>query len=201
MKNLKSLVFVSALLVVFQIPALAQYSRFVPMQRNTISASIGGGLIMSEIQTPGNTYSTKGGLDWRVEYTHTFKNGIGFGAQYSGFHTGFDEGFDADITYIAPQFVYRIQVKSVIFSAGAGIGYANYKESAQQGNASLSTSGVGLNFNGGVEFMVSKNVGIGATIGSVNVFTDNTYDSPYNNDSALNGFARINILGGIRFYF
>ncbi|GEM_PF-4998021 len=96
--------------------------RFVPAQRNTISADIGSGWIFSDIFRPKRYHHTKNGLDWKVEYNHIFKIGIGIGMQYAGFRTEFEDNLSINLSYIAPQFVYRFKLNSFILKAGIGTG-------------------------------------------------------------------------------
>lgn len=122
---------------------------------NTIGMDVGIGHVYSKIYTPYGTYSGKNGVDWKLEYNRVYGNGIGFGLQYSGFKAGFSEGGYMLLTYITLSFIGRVKLSDAwILKYGVGIGYFGYNDS---GKSTL--SGVGIDTNVGVEYMLSKHVG------------------------------------------
>lgn len=163
---------------------------------NTVSLNIGYGYIYSSIYTPSQTYKGKSGLDWKLEYNWVHRSGMGFGLQYSGFRAIFpEEGYMA-LIYIAPSFIGRTKCADAwILRYGVGIGYFGYVDLLYE-----TLSGVGCDVSLGVEYMVSKHVGLGIDLQSV-------YGSLPEQDGVKlakdehSGISRINIQGGVRIYF
>lgn len=163
---------------------------------HTISFSYGYGYVYSQIETPNKTYKGKSGADWKLEYNWVHRTGFGFGLQYSGFRTDFPiEGYMA-LTYIAPSFIGRIKVGDAwILKYGIGMGYFRYNDSGYE-----TLSGLGVDVSVGAEYMVSKNVGLGIDLQSI------SGNLPEQSEILLDankrsGIARINIQGGVKFYF
>lgn len=163
---------------------------------NTISLDAGIGRVYSKIYTPYRTYNGKNGVDWKLEYNRVYRNGIGFGLQYSGFRAGFSEGGYMLLTYIAPSFIGRVKLSDVwMLKYGVGIGYFAYSDSGKS-----VYSGVGFDINVGVEYMISKHVGLGIEAQSLSSYLQQQAEVELGEDEH-SGISRINIKGGIRFYF
>lgn len=162
---------------------------------NTIGLDVGIGCVYSKIYTPYRTYNGKNGLDWKLEYNRVYRNGLGFGLQYSGFRTSFSEGGYMLLTYIAPSFIGRVKLADAwILKYGIGIGYFGYSDSGDI------LSGVGLDVNIGAEYMVSKHVGLGVEVQSLSSYLSRQEGVTLGEDEH-SGISRINIKGGVRFYF
>ena len=103
------------------------------------------------------------------------------------------------IHYIAPEFVARQRVgRRWLFRESAGIGYGRYI----RGYAGLTGSrgGVGIHESVSAEFMLTRFLGLGVTVGGQWLIVD----SPDVDDGAelnLAGIFRVQLGGGIRFYF
>lgn len=163
---------------------------------NTISLDVGFGYVYSKIYTPYRTYNGKSGVDWKLEYDRVYRNGIGFGLQYSGFRANFSEGGYMLLTYIAPSFIGRVKLADAwILKFGIGIGYFGYSDSGES-----TLSGVGLDMNAGVEYMLGKHVGLGIELQSMSSYLPEQVEVTLGEDEH-SGISRINIKGGIRFYF
>lgn len=165
--------------------------------KNIISADIGYGIVTSKIYTLNKTYNVKGGLEWRLQYERTGKKYLGFSLQYTGFRTTFVTGEEILTTYLAPSIIYRIRMQKWIVKMGAGLGYFGCKADAGYGREN--NSGMGINLDVGIEYMLSKHIGLGFSIDWIEgcFFKENFYMEP----NEVSGLFRVNILGGIRFYF
>ncbi|BEG98029.1 hypothetical protein [Bacteroides sedimenti] len=186
--------------------------RIVP--RNTFSASVGYAYIYSDIYNDGDGFSSavasqlRSGTDWRFEYEHSFKSGWGVGIIYSGFRSSvsFYGGSDSfNSTYIAPFVSGRWMVGDKWMLAGKyGIGYFRHDEKASNGY-NMWASGVGISVDFGAEYMLTKHLGIGLSIGAVTSqlgdMKDNLGNVYSSTEDNANGIARITILPGFRFYF
>lgn len=161
---------------------------------NTLTISVGPGYVTSEIYTPDRTYKGKAGLEWKAEYNRIFKNGMGFGLQYSGFRANFEQDIYMSISYFAPSFIGRKKLgESWIIKYGVGMGLFLYNDSGFETHA-----GFGMDVNFGGEYMVSKSVGIGLEVQAISGSISRQEQLP---DDVKSGIARINMQGGIRFYF
>lgn len=162
---------------------------------NTVGLDVGIGYVYSKIYTPYRTYRGKSGVDWKLEYNRVYRNGLGFGLQYSGFRTNFLGGGYMLLAYIAPSFIGRVKLSDVwILKYGIGIGYFGYSDSGDI------LSGVGLDVNIGAEYMVSKHVGLGIEVQSLSSYLSGQEGVTLGEDEH-SGISRINIKGGVRFYF
>lgn len=163
---------------------------------HTIGMDVGIGRVYSKIYTPFRTYSGKSGVDWKLEYNRVYRNGLGFGLQYSGFRANFSEGGYMLLTYIAPSFIGRVKLSDAwILKYGVGIGYFGYNDSGES-----TLSGVGIDVNVGVEYMIGKHVGLGIEAQSLSSYLPEQAEVALGEDEH-SGISRINIKGGIRFYF
>lgn len=158
-----------------------------------IEAEIGYGWIFSDLYSPrGDKMSNPGGLEWKLELDHIYGKGVGFGLQYSGFTNSSYE--DMMLSYIAPQFVGRMQIRNWALKAGIGIGLGVYKDNE------ITCCGFGSNCSLGVEYMLTEKIGLGVTFNTLGIRLPKQ-DNSFLDEDQINGIQRINILGGFRFYF
>lgn len=161
---------------------------------NTIEVSLGPGWITSEILGANDKkIDLKSGLEWKLSYEHIWNKGLGIGLQYSSYKVSFPEG-DIKLSYIAPEFTGRIKADKWILKYGVGIGLALYSDPYYK------TEGVGVSLSFGAEYMVSKNIGLGIT---TNYITSSlpSQNKANKKEDERSGINRINLLGGLRFYF
>lgn len=171
--------------------------------QHTFFANAGYTAIMSTIYLrESSSGSLNEGLDVTAGYNWTSRRGLGVGVIYSGsFISAERKGFErtSRIHYIAPEFVARQRVgRRWLFRESAGIGYGRYI----RGYAGLTGSrgGVGIHESASAEFMLTRFLGLGVTVGGQWLIVD----SPDVDDGAelnLVGIFRFQIGGGIRFYF
>lgn len=177
---------------------IKRYERTINNPKNIFNANIGYGIVTSKIVTYRQEYKNKGGFTADLSYQHFWKL-IGVGADFNYFHTSFDEGFDLDLLFIGPNVGLGLKLGNkwrydVILS----LGYGNYKES--QWGLSYSEGGFAGKFGMNLEYMCSKNIGIGIKINafSMNLKEPEGYKV---NEDEFYGVRRTDLLGGIRFYF
>lgn len=179
---------------------------------NTFSANIGYGHIFSDIYVAdGNSLNgipQRNGVDWRLQYDHTFSSGLGIGILYSGFRSsgwvfGTEDTFLEN--YIAPVLSGRWKVADKLIMKGEfGIGYYRHDENAGNGYH-LWADGTGLNLDLGLEYMVTPHFGLGMSAGLLSGSVGNMKDnrghaySSYSCDT--NGVVRYTLLTGFRYYF
>ena len=142
------------------------------------------------------------GYDISAGYNWTSRRGVGVGVVYSGaFISAQRGGFErtSRIHYIAPEFVARQRVgRRWLFRESAGIGYGRYIRS--YAGLTGSRGGVGIHESVSAEFMLTRFLGLGVTVGGQWLIVD----SPDVDDGAelnLAGIFRVQLGGGIRFYF
>ena len=151
----------------------------------------------------------KPGISALVEYEHIFKSGWGFGLNtiyndtryFNGLRNNTKKNLALRQFYIGPSVVRRSIISDRWLVEGAfGMGYA-YTD----GDITDGISGVGFMAKGGVEYLLSRHVGIGAELNDVIVLTgfeDEYLKKVFPKDySGMNGTVRFDIALGIRFYF
>ena len=171
--------------------------------QHTFFANAGYTAILSTIYLrESSSGSLNEGLEITAGYNWTSRRGLGVGVVYSGgFISAQRGGFErtSRIHYIAPEFVARQRVgRRWLFRESAGIGYGRYI----RGYAGLTGSrgGVGIHESVSAEFMLTRFLGLGVTVGGQWLIVD----SPDVDDGAelnLAGIFRVQLGGGIRFYF
>lgn len=152
--------------------------------------------------TQSSSGSLNEGLDIWAGYNWTSRRGFGAGILYSGaFISAERDGFTrrSRLHYIAPEFVARQRVgRRWLFRESAGIGLGGYVRSYrdQQG----CRWGVGIHETVSAEYMLTRHLGLGASIGAQWLIVE----SPDVDDGwelSLAGIFRFQFGGGLRFYF
>lgn len=170
-------------------------------QHHTIYANLNYGRIISTVyMVEGASGNPKNGFSWQLGYEWTAKAGIGAGLMYNGFKSSFymyDIKCNVNLTYIAPQIVYKKYYDTWAFEAKAGVGYFSYKESATSVSGSM--SGLGYNLHLGIEYLVAEHVGIGASIGYIEGSLPEQREATEHNKRT--GMSTLNIGAGVRFHF
>lgn len=161
---------------------------------NSFEASIGYGWITSKLyDVDGRELDSKGGMEWKLAYRHLWKNGWGAGLLYSGYKKSFVGG-DINLSYIAPECSWGARSKKWILRGGIGAGLFVYHEPGY----SVSSLGIHVSFN--VEYMVADHWGLGFSANTVSASLPKQ-DNVVLKDNERNGIARLNILGGVHYYF
>ena len=167
---------------------------------HTLSLNAGPAWITSKVYVPsGYSYkekSWKTGLEMTAEYNCVFSSGFGFGITYARNHTSYGNGYDMNLNYIGPSFVMAGNLTPKWRGKlDVGIGYANMETDGE------TEGGLGVKSAAGMEYLLSKNIGIGAELMSVSTwFGEREGDYPGDDDD-LNGITRIGVTVGMRIYF
>jgi len=191
-----------------------QSSPSFEMPSDIIKLSGGLSLILSNVYLENQFENKVMRSNWRpgisalLEYEHIFKSGWGFGLNVIYNDTRYKNTYKNSAkknlalrqVYLGPSVVrrnligYRWLVEGVF-----GIGYSHLGGDFLDG-----TSGLGFMLKGGVEYMLSKHVGIGVEMNDVIAITGENNDDlmkKYSEDNSWSGSFRIDFAAGIRFYF
>lgn len=165
---------------------------------NFFKASAGPSWITTRFVTPWHEYKGKVGFEYALQYQHVFRI-LGFGIDLLNYSTSFPEGFDVKLLYVGPSMVvkYRIGGKWLL-DAAFGLGYSRYKESA--GRFSATEGALGVMGELGVEYMLSKHVGLGIQTNILSMRMKEPEGVDLGDDTYY-GLGRMNLLGGLRVYF
>lgn len=184
----------------------------------TLLINAGYAFITSKYIVPdGYSGNPKNGLDVNAALQWTWKSGLGVGVRYSGYYTSATDNsltirpdgtprrkstkLNIRLHYFAPEFVLRQQVgRKWIFHESVGIGYARYTEGI--GNLTNGIGGLGYHVELGMEYKLSKSVGIGISVGGYGArFSGlDRFVEAYEKNSHA-GISRISLNGGMRFHF
>lgn len=177
---------------------IKRYERASNNPKNIISANIGYGIVTSKIVIDRHEYKTKGGLSADLTYQH-FWRWFGVGADFNYFYTSFDEGLDMNLLYIGPNVGISAKFgEKWRYEATLSLGYGNYKESMW--GLSYSEGGFAGRLGLNLEYMCSKNIGIGIKINAFSM--DLKEPEGYKGDKDdFYGIRRTDFFGGLRFYF
>ena len=159
---------------------------------NTFYAYIGYGRIMSQLHmAEGVKGNPRNGLFWQFGYDWTSKLGIGAGMMYNGFrstyeHNGYRE--KSEIFYLAPQIVLKTYVRRWIIDWKMGLGLFTYNYPTHETESS--DDGFGYNLHFGAEYVLSRIIGISASIGltkgNIRIYDEMGYINMITAISALN---------------
>lgn len=184
----------------------------------TLLLDAGYGIMTSEYLVPGNSSGNpKRGLDAGVTLRWIWRPGLGLGIRYAGYYSSVtlhshwqtsdgqfrkkEDKYLIRLHYVAPEFVLRQKAGDKwLFSEAFGVGYVRYSEVLD--NYSTGIGGVGFHMNLGVEYKLSQHVGLGASFGVYNArFSAMDKIAEKVDKDAKGGITRVNVNGGLRFYF
>lgn len=171
--------------------------------QHTLLFNAGYTAILSTLYlTQSSSGSLNEGLDIWAGYNWTSRRGFGAGILYSGaFISAERDGFTrrSRLHYIAPEFVARQRVgRRWLFRESAGLGLGSYTRSYR--DLQGSRWGVGIHETVSTEYMLTRHLGLGASIGAQWLIVG----SPDVDDGwelSLAGIFRFQFGGGLRFYF
>ena len=176
--------------------------------KDVLKISGGPSWIVSELVTPYQTYKSKLGTSLGADYQHIWRSGLGIGVNFTYFGTSFDEGFSLRMFYIGPSIVGSLMFgQKWRWDASLGLGFSHYTEEYDGGyysyygsnsNTSYSENRLGVMFQTGLEYMLSKNISIGLQINitTMSLKKPEGYDDKYD----FYGIRRIDPQIGIRCY-
>lgn len=175
---------------------------------NTFKVNFGPSCIVSEIQSAVGTYKSLWGWDFAAEFQHSWRSGVGVGANVQYFFAKYDDvsggpGYEYyimtkqnfTILYLGPTITWGSKLsKNWLLNVELGLGYANVNDSYQ------SSSGLGLQWKMGIDYVINKQWGIGIEANSIATYMKKP-DGLVIPDDKHYGFNRVNILAGVRYYF
>ena len=180
--------------------------RIYDIPHDVLKLSAGLGWITSELETSYGVYKRKSGFSASADYQHFWSKGLGIGVNYMYYGTSFDDGSKLNIHYIGPSLAGCTNLgKNWIYDTSIGLGYAVYTESfsGYYGgvlyDVSESNSRLGVLFQLGIQYKVSKNIGIGFHVNAFRMSLkrpDGIDTSKYD----FYGIARYDAQLGLRFY-
>lgn len=177
---------------------MARAERMMDTPHNIVKVSGGPSWIDSKFQVGNRIYTSKAGFEYAIQYQHVWKC-LGFGINYLHYNTSFDEGFDVSLLYIGPSFVFKSRIgEKWLMDASLGGGYSKYTE--RYGGLSGSESKFGGMLEFGFEYMLSKHIGLGVQSHLLTMKLPKPDGIELEKDEFY-GIQRINLLGGLRFYF
>lgn len=164
------------------------------------SAYFGGGLIVSKVITDKGIEKGIGGMNWRIACEYIFNNGLGLELQYSGARTNTAKNFKMTQIYAAPVLVYKGGVNNWLVKIGFGFGYYGLKREDKSLRMADLLSGVGFNLECGVEYMLTRHVGLGGLIYLTSGHLPNK-DNLRLKDNEYSGVGRFDFSVGLHYYF
>jgi hypothetical protein len=162
---------------------------------HVFSVNAGPAWVTSKVYTPRGRFSWRTGLELVADYNCIFSNGLGFGLTVAHNSTSYPDNITMKQLYAGASFVYsgkwgdkwRAKVD-------AGLGYANCKDD-------MSTEGgLGLKAAYGIEYKVSRQVGLGLEILSVTSYLGSQTNYYTGEKNERNGVSRLGLTLGLRFY-
>lgn len=170
---------------------------------HTLFLNAGYAFVLTKLfNTRGATGDASRGLDINGGYQWTAPNGLGIGVRYSGYFTSLDytnNQIHIGLHYIAPEFVLRQEVNDRwTVREAIGVGYAYYRERID--HLSAATSGVGYHLNVGVEYKITRYIGIGVDAGLYSTHFGSMVRW-LETDGGYPGILRVSLNGGLRCYF
>lgn len=163
---------------------------------NIIKLSYGPAVLTSNIYYGNDVYGNLSAMNLEVEYTHVWSNGWGLGVQ--GLQSHFDVGEHSDcmnLFYVGPCVSYNYRTtKDWLWHLSVGVGYASWDDVPE------SHSGVGSTTKLGVDYMLSRHIGIGVESTSVlSWFKKPKGWSEHHHDEGY-GISQYGFSLGVRFY-
>ena len=167
--------------------------------KDIVKVNIGPSWITSEIQTYYKTYKNETGVGFGIDYQHLWRSGIGFGINYMYHYTSFENDFSANMHYIGPSLVGSIKLGSNWrMDAALGLGYSVYREDYKWAGGE-SESNVGSMVQLGIEYMLSKHIGLGLQFNTMTMRMKRPNDID-TKEYDFYGIKRLDAQLGMRFY-
>lgn len=197
MKRVKALVMACVLAV--GMTAAAQNAELAG--HSTVAVNGGVGFITSKFEGYWDEGNPKVGSDWSGSYSWTSAKGFGAGILYAYYHSSCSYmglKYNADIHYVAPQFVWRFYRKgNWLWEMNAGVGYFRFNEKMKSVIAGHTGFGINFLFNG--EYLFNPHFGLGVSTGYIYGFLSG--DNAPVDDAAYSSVARFSIEVGLRAHF
>ena len=172
-----------------------------------LKVDFGPSLMTSEIDAGSITYRRETGFVFDVGYQHVWCSGLGFGFNYLYHHTPLDSRYSITMHYVGPSFVASFKLAQhirVYASLGIGCGFLNedYDSDLNVYVSKNNLGKMGVSFLGqlGIEYMVTKQFGIGLQLNSYAM----SLKRPKNVNTDKWGFygvKQLDMMMGLRYYF
>lgn len=168
-------------------------------QRNIFKVSGGLAWITSDFETNMAVYKRKRGYALSADYQHLFLNGLGVGLTYLHFGADFVDGFNLRMHYVGPSAVFALPIGDKWkWDMSLSVGYTKYTE--EYYDFSVSESRVGVLYQTGIEYMLSRHFGVGFQVNAFSV----GLKRPEGIDTSkydFYGVRHIDTMLGLRYYF
>ena len=162
----------------------------------TLTFEMGPSWVTSKMYFPnGKKYTWRTGLEIGAEYTCVFSKGYGFGITFM--HNRTDYPMDAvKLNFIGPSFVYAGNFSEKWRGkVSFGVGFSNFADEYEK------QSGVGTRYAAGVEHVVTKHFGIGATLQTMTLYLGKNDDNYPGDSDDYKGVSRFGVNLTAHYYF
>ena len=176
-------------------------NRLAANPKNVMRFDVGYGLVTSEFMIGDVTYKNKGGFTVNAAYQH-YWHLFGLGAEVINYRTTFDDIFHMNMFYIGPNIGLSMKLgEKWRYDASFGVGLGVYKESISgYSSYSYSENRCAVKSDLGIEYMLSKSIGLGFRMNAFNLPLKEPEDYQ-KKDNESYGITRIDFLIGLRTYF
>ena len=168
--------------------------------RNILRFSIGPSWMNSNFLVGDRLYKykMKCGIDVLLDYDHVWKSGFGIGVNYLHNYTSFDDGCVHRLNYIGPSLLMALASGKWRLDMALGFGYCINSESI--GNLSYKEDHIVPMLRMGLEYKVSKQIGLGLQMNVIPVRMDKP-DGYELKDDEFYGIDHLGTQLGMRYYF
>lgn len=168
---------------------------------NIVKLSGGPAWLTSKIYVGSEEFSSVSAFNLMLQYSHLWKSGWGCGLQafQSHFKVGdssySDYGGSANIFYLGPSLAYAYRTdKGWLWTMNYSMGYTSIDEAD-------SCSGFGMTFSVGVDYMLTRHLGIGVDVMEYTGYFKAPAGWKQEHPDMRYGYSQIGIFAGIRAYF
>lgn len=168
---------------------------------NIVKLNVGPAWITSKVYVGSEEFSGISAFNLMLQYSHLWKSGWGCGLQafQSHFKVGDSNnsnyGGSANIFYLGPSLTYAYRTdKGWLWTMNYGMGYTSIDEAD-------SYSGFGMTLSVGVDYMLTKHLGVGLDVMEYEGFFKAPVEWKQEHPDMRYGYSQIGIFAGIRAYF
>ena len=169
--------------------------------KNVLRVDLGYGDISSRFVVDGDEYEHKGGFTVNAGYMH-YWSWFGVGAEVMNYSTTFDDLYHLNLFYVGPSLGLSFKSgERWRWDYNLGVGYGVYKESLSGYSIySYTEKHATMKCDMGVEYMLSKNVGLGVRVNFMSMRLNKPEGFELKKDEFY-GIQRADFIGGLRVYF
>lgn len=180
---------------------LSEWVKKHKLPSNIVKLSVGPAWITSKVYVGSEEFSGISAFNLMFQYSHLWKTGWGCGLQafQSHFKVGDSSysnyGGSANIFYLGPSLTYAYRTdKGWLWTMNYSMGYTSIDEAD-------SYSGFGMTFDIGVDYMLTKHIGVGVDVMEYTGYFKAPAEWKQEHSDMRYGYAQIGIFAGIRAYF